>query len=125
MENEFFTDRCRNCGGVLKIQRMSCPSCGVTMEGTMELPRLARLSPEDRKFVEIFVLSGGSLKEVGRHLNLSYPTVRARLDRVIAELHKLEEVHKEERLIVLKRLERSEISVAQAAALLDELPGRI
>ena len=91
----------------------------------MELPRLARLSPEDRKFVEIFVLSGGSLKEVGRHLNLSYPTVRARLDRVIAELHKLEEVHKEERLIVLKRLERSEISVAQAAALLDELPGRI
>ncbi len=125
MENEFFTDRCRNCGGALKIQRMSCPSCGVTMEGSMELPRLARLSPEDRKFVEIFVLSGGSLKEVGRHLNLSYPTVRARLDRVIAELHKLEEVHKEERLIVLKRLERSEISVAQAAALLDELPGRI
>lgn len=125
MENEFFSDRCRNCGGVLKIQRMSCPSCGVTMEGSMELPRLARLSPEDRKFVEIFVLSGGSLKEAGRHLNLSYPTVRARLDRVIAELHKLEEVHKEERLIVLKRLERSEISVAQAAALLDELPGRI
>ena len=125
MENEFFSDRCRNCGGTLKIQRMSCPSCGVTMEGTMELPRLARLSPENRKFVEIFVLSGGSLKEVGRHLNLSYPTVRARLDRVIAELHKLEEVHKEERLIVLKRLERSEISVAQAAALLDELPGRI
>lgn len=36
------------------------------------------------------MLSAGSLKEVGKVLKLSYPTVRARLDRVIANLQELD-----------------------------------
>ena len=42
-------------------------------------------------FLPLFVLSGGSLKQVGKHMNLSYPTVRNRLDKVIANIHQLDE----------------------------------
>ena len=87
----------------------------MALEGKIELPRLARLSAEDREFVELFVLSAGSLKEVGKILNLSYPTVRARLDRVIASLQELNSDRRDERMEIISRVERGEITAVQAA----------
>jgi hypothetical protein len=44
------------------------------------------LSEEDRAFVKRFVLASGSLKEMAKVYNISYPTVRLRLDRLIAKI---------------------------------------
>jgi hypothetical protein len=121
MAKDRFSCICQNCGGQLKIERSLCPDCGLKLEGTIELPRLARLSPEDREFIELFVLSAGSLKEVGRVMKLSYPTVRTRLDHVIEHLRRLDALHQSERLAIMKRLERKEISVPEAAKLLATL----
>lgn len=57
---------------------------------TSDPPRpLSLLEPEDQEFVLRFVLASGSLKEVAAQYGVSYPTIRARLDRLIERLRSL------------------------------------
>jgi len=49
-------------------------------------PWLDVLSEEDLHFVRRFLLSSGSLKALADEYGVSYPTVRARLDRLIAKV---------------------------------------
>ncbi|MFO0851750.1 MAG: DUF2089 family protein [Gemmataceae bacterium] len=44
------------------------------------------LDDEDRQFVLRFLLASGSLKELAEGYGISYPTVRGRLDRLIAKV---------------------------------------
>lgn len=44
------------------------------------------LSEEDLAFLKRFILSSGSLKELARIYDISYPTVRLRLDRLIEKV---------------------------------------
>jgi hypothetical protein len=48
------------------------------------------LSDEDRSFIKRFVLASGSLKAVAAEYRITYPTVRLRLDRLIAKIELLE-----------------------------------
>ena len=50
-----------------------------------------QVSDEDRAFVLRFVLASGSLKEMARIYDVSYPTVRLRLDRLIEKLRVLDD----------------------------------
>ena len=47
---------------------------------------LLQLTEEDLDFVVQFVMASGSLKEMAMLHHVSYPTIRASLDRVIANL---------------------------------------
>jgi hypothetical protein len=47
------------------------------------------LDDEDLSFIRRFVLASGSLKEIARIYGISYPTVRLRLDRLIAKIELL------------------------------------
>jgi hypothetical protein len=49
-------------------------------------PWLAELGDEDLQFLRRFVLVSGSLKAIAEEYGVSYPTVRARLDRLIAKI---------------------------------------
>ena len=44
------------------------------------------LSEEDIGFIRRFVLASGSLKEMAKAYEISYPTVRLRLDRLIEKI---------------------------------------
>lgn len=48
------------------------------------------LEDEDLAFLKRFVLAGGSLKELAEAYGISYPTVRLRLDRLIAKVQVIE-----------------------------------
>ena len=56
----------------------------IAIEGAFELPQLARLSVEDQVFVAAFLRSHGSIKEMEQVFGVSYPTVKARLNRIAA-----------------------------------------
>ena len=56
------------------------------MHGDFLLPALSQLSSEDQQFALAFILRSGSLKEMARLYGVSYPTVRNRLDELIARL---------------------------------------
>jgi hypothetical protein len=70
----------------MAVSRMTCHECGVAIEATFPTPRLVRLPTEHQRFIEIFVLAGGNLKQIAEQAGVSYPTVRSRLDKVIESL---------------------------------------
>jgi hypothetical protein len=47
---------------------------------------LLAMSPDDLDFIVQFVLASGSLKDMAQLYGVSYPTIRASLDRVIATM---------------------------------------
>jgi len=82
---------------------------------------LLTLNDGDREFVLRFVLASGSLKELAQVYQVSYPTIRAKLDRVIAQLHAaLQERPPEPMADLLGNfVERGEISSTMARLILD------
>jgi len=50
---------------------------------------LTRLPAEDLDFILRFVLVSGSLKDLGNEYGVSYPTIRARLDRLIERVRQV------------------------------------
>jgi hypothetical protein len=70
----------------MTVSRMTCRACEVSIEAAFPSPRLANLPTEHQRFIEIFVLAGGNLKQIAEQAGVSYPTVRSRLDKVIDSL---------------------------------------
>ena len=114
-------------GRPIVVERVRLVDRGIAIEGAFEPPKLAQLSSEDQVFVAAFVRSHGSIKEMEQVFGVSYPTVKARLNRVAAMLELVETVPMTEaapqpdRSAVLERLKRGEITADQAVA---ELEGR-
>jgi hypothetical protein len=52
---------------------------------------LAALNSEDLQFLKRFLNASGSLKDLGQEYQVSYPTVRGRLDRLIAKVRAAED----------------------------------
>ena len=50
---------------------------------------MADLEPEDVSFIRNFILASGSLKEIAHQYEVTYPTVRLRLDRLIQKIKRL------------------------------------
>ena len=73
-------------GGELYISELTSEETGITIRGSFEIPRYARLDPEQVEFLEIFLKSRGMLNGVERELGISYPTAKARLDTLLAAL---------------------------------------
>jgi len=106
-------------GAPLVVERVRLASSEIAIEGTFALPRLAQLSAEDQVFVAAFLRSHGSIKEMEQVFGISYPTVKSRLNRIAASLEFIDENPRPSRSEVIARLERGEISPADAIAELE------
>jgi hypothetical protein len=112
-------------GAPLVVERVRLAGRDVAIEGTFELPQLARLTMEDQIFVAAFLKSHGSIKEMEQVFGVSYPTVKARLNRIAGQLEFVESDPAEPasasaRNEVLDRLARGEISAREAIRQLEE-----
>lgn len=65
---------------------------------------LYALEEEDLQFLKLFLLNSGSLKALASLYDLSYPTIRLRLDRLIAKVQQAEVEAKDAFLEALKEL---------------------
>ncbi len=114
--------KCPVCEGNLYVERLVCEQCGTMLEGGFTLQRLARLTPEQWAFVETFLSCEGKLNRVQEELDLSYPTVRGRLNQVIRslgyEVGEPDEEESQERTAVLDELSSGAISVEEALRVL-------
>lgn len=81
---------CPSCGAGLKVSTLKCEGCQTRVEGNFELPLLASLPQDAQTFIIEFVKNSGSLKEMAKGMQLSYPTVRNRLDEIIKLLNEPE-----------------------------------
>ena len=105
--------RCGECDRPMAVSRMVCPRCDVRLEGDFEVPGLARLSVEDQAFVVAFVRHHGSIKKMESLFDVSYPTVKNRLNAITRQLDETFNVPSPNEL-VLDQLSRGEITVNQA-----------
>jgi hypothetical protein len=96
------------------VERVRMIDKDIAIEGSFELPQLARQSLEDQIFITAFVRSHGSIKEMERVFGVSYPTIKARLTRIADSLEFVESDPTPSKSEVLERLRRGEISVDDA-----------
>jgi hypothetical protein len=108
-------------GAALVIERVRIPEKQVSIEGAFALPELARLSLEDQVFITAFLRSHGSIKEMEQIFGVSYPTIKARLNRIAGQLEYVDTNPSPSRADVLERLKRGEISAADAIRELEAL----
>ena len=108
-------------GTPMVIERVRMPEKGVAVEGEFALPELARMSLEDQIFVTAFLRSHGSIKEMEQVFGVSYPTIKARLNRISGQLHFVETNPAPGRTEVLERLKSGEISAEQPIEKLEGL----
>ncbi|MFI4934959.1 MAG: DUF2089 domain-containing protein [Caulobacterales bacterium] len=107
-------------GQAFVIERVRLAGKEIAIEGSFALPQLARLSAEDQVFVAAFLKSHGSIKEMEQVFGVSYPTVKARLNRIAASLDFVDTSPAPARSEVLERLASGEITAQQAIEALEE-----
>lgn len=77
---------CPVCGHDLALTRLGCDECGTELSGHFQACEFCSLNPEQRELLRVFLTSRGNMKELERHLGVSYPTARARFDSLLATL---------------------------------------
>lgn len=77
---------CPVCGVRLELTRLTCPDCDTELSGSFAACEFCALATEDRDLLKVFLAARGNMKELERHLGVSYPTARARYDAVMARL---------------------------------------
>ena len=96
------------------VERVRLAEKNIAIEGTFILPRLAHLGAEDQVFVTAFLRSHGSIKEMEQMFGVSYPTIKARLNRIAGSLEFIETNPPPSHSELLDRLNRGEITAQEA-----------
>jgi hypothetical protein len=101
-------------GAALCVEKVRLIDKGLAIEGSFELPPLARLTSEDQIFVTAFIRSHGSIKNMEELFGISYPTVKNRLNRIAQQLEFVEINPPASKTEVLEQLDQGEIDVEKA-----------
>jgi hypothetical protein len=109
-------------GDPLIVERVRLAGRDLAIEGSFDLPPLARLVQEDQIFVVAFLRCHGSIKDMEELFGISYPTVKNRLNRISARLEFVEINPPPSALELLQRLENGEIDVAETVKKLEKRP---
>ena len=82
---------------------------------------MINLDNEDISFIKNFIISSGSLKEIAKQYDVTYPTVRLRLDKLIQKIQINEDVSNDPYIALIKRLAINEkIDIDTAKTLISE-----
>lgn len=92
------------------------------MEVNKNIPNwILSMEKEDLEFIKNFVLNSGSLKEIAKHYEVSYPTIRLRLNRLIEKIKLSNEIGEEDFIKFIKTLTIEErISVEDAKLIIEK-----
>ncbi|MEO0795647.1 MAG: DUF2089 family protein [Verrucomicrobiota bacterium] len=128
MSAKHLTSSCPFCEGTLEITHLHCTSCDTQLTTTVGVPAFFRLPTDLQEFVLIFLQCRGNIREVGKQLGISYPTVCKRLDLVNERLGQTFNPSTTEdvppavtRESILSQVESGELSTREAAKQLKRL----
>jgi hypothetical protein len=109
------------CSERLALTRLSCPACSTELSGAFDSCEFCVLSDEDRDVLRVFLASRGNMKELERHLGVSYPTARARFDALLAKIgiERPAAVPVSNRMELMEQVARGELDVDEALARLE------
>lgn len=132
---------CPSCGGDLYISELTCTSCDTVIRGRYTGCSFCELSDENLRFLELFVVCRGNVKEMERETGLGYWTIRNHLDDAVQALEHALERHAPrggdaspdagnpgsadaQRRAILEAVERGELSIVEAEQQLAHLTRR-
>ncbi len=78
--------QCPVCADDLKVTQLGCDSCGTGLSGHFQQCEFCALDQSELDVLRVFLASRGNMKELERHLGVSYPTARARFDELLGKL---------------------------------------
>jgi len=118
-------NKCPSCSGRIIVTELCCDDCKTYVKGNFKLPELACMEDGDDRFLKVFLSARGNIKEVERCLSISYPTVKSRLEALLAKLglSQLKSEVKRRRLEIVEKLDKGELSAKEAIKMLRELEG--
>ena len=122
MTKKLLSTSCPCCGLAMQTASMACTTCGIKIEGDFSTTLFDRLTPEDQKFLEQYLLAGFSIKTMEENGSLGYAAIRSRLDRLIANYEQLRKMDAQKKA-VLEQLRTGQISVTEAKEKLEKLTG--
>lgn len=111
--------QCPVCASRLTVTRLGCTQCGTEVSGAFVSSPYASLNDDELEMLRVFLVSRGNMRELERHLGVSYPTARQRFADLLTTLgfhERSDEDLGRER--VLEDLAGGRISVDEAEALL-------
>ena len=111
---------CPICRDTLIVTKLHCRKCSTSIEGNFRLGHFHNLTADQLKFAATFIRCEGKINRVEDELNISYPTVRARLHDLIRALgYEVKEEEKPapsiDRQAILTELANGSISATDAA----------
>ncbi len=68
------------------VNGLGCDDCGTELSGHFAPCEFCALAEDDRQLLRVFLAARGNMKELERHLAVSYPTARARFDAMLGRL---------------------------------------
>lgn len=116
--------KCPTCEGKLNVTELKCNYCQTKISGDFYLDEIFQLNQEQQQFLKIFIKTRGNIKNMEKELEMSYPTVRNKLNELIKTLgyeDDFMEEEQEKRREILDLLESGEIEAAEAAKRLKEI----
>ncbi|HAT71991.1 MAG TPA: hypothetical protein DCS63_04170 [Elusimicrobia bacterium] len=116
-------NKCPSCSSHLIVTDLCCAGCKTTIKGKFDLPNFAALNQEEGNFLRVFLAARGNIKEVERRLDISYPTVKGKLESLLNRLGlgNLQAEMKRRRQEIVERLERGEITAQEAVVLIRKI----
>ncbi len=114
-------DHCPFCGGSMKIQKLKCLHCDISIEGEFFTSPILSLCEDDQLFIELFVLNSGSLKDMAEIMQVTYPTIRNRLNGIIARIREIAGDRESYKAHLLKKVQEGELDPGKAANIIRNL----
>ncbi len=107
---------CPVCNERLALTRLTCPACDTEMSGAFATCEFCVLSNDDREVLRVFLASRGNMKDLERHLGVSYPTARARFDALLAKIgiDRPAAAPAQTRVDLMEQVARGEIDIEEA-----------
>lgn len=108
--------KCPICGKATHVAVVKCDNCGTTISNKFGFSVFDRLDDKQTEFVLAFIECEGSIKDMEKRFDVSYPTVKARLADVKKQLSLSQS--KQTKMDILRDLESDRINVDEAIKLL-------
>ncbi len=106
---------CPVCSHRLATTRLTCPECSTELAGAFTSCDFCVLRDEDLDVLRVFLASRGNMKELERHLGVSYPSARARFDQLLTRLGiERAAAPAPSRIELMEQVARGEIDVDEA-----------
>jgi len=77
---------CPVCGDRLAVTRLGCSSCGTELAGLFTSCTFCSLTESETEMLQVFLASRGNLKDLEKHLGVSYPTARLKFNQLLQKL---------------------------------------